>query len=126
MLSRTIFLTTLFFFHSGLGDPAFLQYFGTFCMGVSEDFVEMKCPSDSQIVIVKALFGREDDSVCAAPASDSLATTGCDMKDVRSVMEAKCRKQSVCSFTLDENTFPAHCTGVQKYLSVDYDCRCKY
>ncbi|XP_073318800.1 L-rhamnose-binding lectin CSL3-like [Pagrus major] len=119
-------------FKKNCGDPknAFIQihyvcpknthdvYNAVACEGQD---AQMKCEQGC-IKVVKAYFGRRDQTTCT---NTPTMMTFCTSTDADGYVKKTCNGQKVCSVKADAKTLgkPQPCDALPKYLNVDYVCQ---
>eukprot|EP00794_Sanderia_malayensis_P005032 gene5032-5691_t len=78
--------------------------------------MKLKCDNKT-LEIESSHYGYIQSSKCTTNA-----TSSCQTVDVTSIMKTKCEGKKFCKVKVKESDFGNHCQGVQKGLSVKFDC----
>ncbi|XP_028296657.1 L-rhamnose-binding lectin CSL1-like [Gouania willdenowi] len=84
---------------------------------------ELYCEGSQVIKILRANYGRTDESVCSysAPYSES-PNTACSGPSALKVMRERCDGKKSCSVRSSNHVFANPCPGTRKYLEYAYSC----
>lgn len=108
-------------FSESMGQDASSMGFGPTCAG---EAAHLACPEDSEIRILYAGWGRQNDWSCRDPALPAQRFDNQNCHSGSSVYQVarRCNHRQTCDLPVDSLDFLDPCVGTEKYLEGRYSC----